>query len=355
MKNVLTKVFATILIFLISGFVSLAYSGEWIEKIVVDKEFEINKGAELIIDHEFGNVRCENWDRDYISILATVRVKTKNSEKAAQIIDNIVIAVKGNRNKVEAVCDLNQKYRNNKTSVNIDFDIKMPATINLNLESKFGSVYVESVSGTANISSEYGSLEIISLDNRTNNIEIGFGDGKIKHIANGSIEVGYSHFSIGAAEELSIETEYSDINIGKAKTISLELEGGNATIGDVTDFEVESSFANIEIQSVSGSLTGETQYGSLNVSKIMTGFSVINLVNEFGALTFNVEKGASYKINADGKYCSIDYPGGEAKISYSNKSNSSTVIKGVVGKETDPKSSISVRSEYGAVNIQTTK
>ena len=353
MKNVLIKVFATIFIFLFSGFVSVTYSEEWIEKVVVDKEFKINKDAELIIDHEFGNVRCENWDKDIISIVATVKVNTSNSEKAYQIIENVLVEVKGTKSKVEAICDLNQKYRNNKNSkVTIDFDIKMPVTVSLNLENKFGSAYVESVSGPANISSEYGSLEIISLSNTNNSVEVKFGDANIKHMTNGDLEIGYSHLKIAGAEELSIESEYSDISIVKAKSISLELEGGNITIGSVGDFDVESSFANIEIQNLSGSITGETDYGSLTIANVKNVFSSITLLNEYGAISINFEKGSSYSFIADGKYCSIEYPKEEAKISYNNTSHSSTVIKGIVGNESSPASSVTVKSEYGAVVIK---
>ncbi len=353
MKNVLIKVFATIFVFLFTGMVSVTYSGEWIEKIVVDKEFQIKKDAELYIDHEFGEVRCENWDKDAISIVVTIRVNTKDSDKADEIIENVYVKVDGSKTKVEAICDLNQKYRNNKKSrVLIDFDIKMPVTVSLNLENKFGSAYIESVTGPSSITSEYSSLDVVSLSNLSNAMEVKFGDANIKHIADGNIEIGYSHVKIGGAENLSIESEYSDLSVEKAAAISLELEGGNATLGHIGSFEVESSFANIDIQSISESIEGETEYGSLTISKVHKSFYLISLVNEFGALSMSIDEDASYNINADGKYCSIEYPGGKAKISYRNTSHSSTVIKGVIGNEENPKSTVDVRSEYGAVNIK---
>ena len=95
MKKVLIKVTATIFIFLFSGIISDLYSEEWIEKVVVDKKIEINKNAKLIIDHEFGNVRCKNWDQNAISVKVTIRVKTTDNQRAEKIINNVSFDVSG--------------------------------------------------------------------------------------------------------------------------------------------------------------------------------------------------------------------------------------------------------------------
>lgn len=352
MKNVLNKVFATIFIFLLSSVITYGYSDEWIEKVVVDKEFEINKNANLLIDHEFGNVRMENWDKDVISIVVTIRVETSSDEKAAEIINNVIVDVKGDRKKVEAVCELNQKYRNKKNvKVMIDFDIKMPKSISLDLDHSFGSVNIETVSGPTSISSEYGNIEIVSLDNAQNQIELSFGNGDIKYITNGEIEVGYSKISIDGADELSLEAEYSDVRIGKIKSLSFEIDGGNAEIEYVENLDVESSMTNIEIGELSGSLNCESDYGSVTIDYISKEFSNIAIANSFGAVNMNIDKNASYKFEADGHYCKVNYEEDNANISYRNSSATSNVIKGVLGKDSNPNSSVIISSEYGAVNI----
>ncbi len=350
MKNVLLKVIATIFISFVS--ISLVYPGEWIEKVVVDKEFEINPNAKLIIDHEFGSVHCENWDKDIISVVATVKVKTRNEEKAMEIIDNVIVEVKGNMSKVEAICDLNQKYRKNKKSeVHINFEIKMPESISLELESRFGSAYIESLSGPSDLTSEYGSLYAGSLGNEVNMIDISFGDLSIDDINKGDIEINYSHMAIVNAEVLSLESDYSDIEITKSTKISLELEGGNARINKVEQFDMESAFANIEIDYLGESLSGETEYGSLKVRYIDKDFESVFLSNDYGAIDLHVDKSSSYNLTANGSYGNIKYPEKYANISYSNISKSSSSIKGVVGNQSDPKSSITVKSSYGSVNI----
>lgn len=352
MKKVLIKVTATIFIFLFSGIISNIYSEEWIDKVVVDKKFEVNKNAKLIIDHEFGNVRCKNWDQNAISVKVIVRVKTSNAQKAEKIINNVFIDVNGNKDKVVATCDLNQKkFGDKKIQVTIDFEILMPEAISLELEHKFGTAFIESVSGPASISSEYGSLEIVSLTNASNELELQFGEANIKNITNGELEISYSQLELLEADVLSIESEYSDISIDNAKSISFELEGGHATIGQVEELDVETSFANLEILNISKSLMAEINYGNLSIKNVDKDFSSITIINEFGAVAVNINKGATYNFLAEGEYCSFNYPEKLAEISYKKESHFSTTIKGVIGKETKPKSTFTIKSEYGAVNV----
>lgn len=352
MKKSLIKISAAVFIFLFSGTISNIYSEEWTGKVVAEKKFEINESAKLVIDHEFGNVRCKNWDQNAISVKVTVRVKTKDAQKAGKIIDGVLVDVHGNRDKVVATCDLNQKKSGNtKLQVTIDFDIFMPATISLEMEQKFGTAYVESVSGPTEISSAYGSIEIVSLGNAENNLELKFGEANIKNITNGEIEIKYSSIELHNADVLSVESEYSDITIDNAKSISFELEGGNTTIGQVEELDAVTNFANLEVLNITNTLMAETEYGNLSIENVAKDFSSITIINEFGAVAINIDEGATYSLLAEGEYCSFSYPEKLAEISHKMESHFSTLIKGVIGKGVNPKSKLTVKSKYGAVDI----
>lgn len=351
MKNVLRIGIATVLIFLLSGTITYGFSDEWIEKTVVEKEFDITKDAKLIIDHEFGKVVCENWDKDIISVMVTVRVNSSDESKAAKIIDDVIVDVKGNTNKVEAFCELNQKYQKNKNiQVSIDFYIKMPETVSLDLENSFGSAFIETVSGPASISNEYGKLEVIALNNVDNNIEIGFGKGDIKYIAGGNLEISYSSLKLDGSETLSLESEYSTVNIGKVKTLSCEVEGGSTRIEYVENIELESSFSEVVIDEISGFFSGETEYGSLTVKHISTDFQSVRLDNSYGSVDLNFDADASYNLVAKSSFCKISFDENNAEINYRNSSMESTEIKGVIGKGKS-ESTVTVTSEFGAVSI----
>lgn len=352
MKKVLTRSFATLFIFLCLGTFANIIADEWTEKVVVDKKFEINKNAKLVVDHEFGNVQCKNWDKNSVSVKVTVRAKTTDAQKAEKIIKSVIVDVDGDKEKVTLECELNQKDSKNKNiNVNIDVEIFMPKTVNLELENMFGTTYIESVSGQAKISCEYGSLEIGSLSNAENELEVMFSETKINSINNGKLEIGYSQLEIQTSNILSIESDYSELSIDKANSISFELEGGNLILGEVDKLDIESSFGSIEISTINNSLSSEMDYGALEVKNVGKDFSKIEIENSFGLINLNISNNITYNFEIEGEFLSFNYPDKNAKILHSNKDDFSTTVKGVIGKGSNPKSLISIESEYGAINL----
>lgn len=351
MKNVLTKVIATVFVFYIS-IVSLS-ADEWIEKTVADKEFNIEKGAELVIDHKFGEVKCENWDKSAISVMVVVRALTDDSKKAQKIFDNTEVDLKGNSSKVEVSCELDQRYRNGKDiKVSIDFYIKMPSWIELNMETNYSSAYIETVDGNTNISCGYGNIEIISVNSVNNEVEIKFGNGEIGYIESGDIEISYSKFELKGTNNLTIESEYSDVQVDKSKELSIEIEGGNLEIGSVSSIQLESKFTNVEISNLVSSLFAETEYCNLTVGKISPDFSTINIENEYGAVNLGVGDGASYGLKATAHYGHIEYPEDRADISFRSQEVDELKIIGVVGNNNNPTSNIELHTNYGSINIK---
>ncbi|MFK5856728.1 MAG: hypothetical protein QM503_11400 [Bacteroidota bacterium] len=352
MKTVLIKVTATIFIFLFSGMFANIYSGEWIDKVVVDKKIDVKSDARLIIDHEYGNVRCRNWDKNEIAVKVTIRVKTKDEEMAAKIIDKVIVDVDGSSSKVKAYCDLNQRLQgNSKIQVSIDFDIYMPSTVFFELDQSFGTSYVESVSGPTSISSDYSSLEIGSLSNAENNIELNFSEANIASIMDGNVEISYSEFNLSNANKVSLETEYSSITIGKASSVTMELEGGSAVIGEVNTLYVEADFSSLEIKKLISTLVAETEYGSLKIGSVDKGFSSIAIENGFGSIAIGLSKDIACRIELEGEFGSFNFPEKLIDISYKKVGHTSTVIKGVIGKGANPSSVITLDYKYGSVDL----
>ena len=352
MKKVLTKSFATLFIFLSTGLFTSMYADEWTEKVVADKKFEINKNATLVIDHEFGDVKCRNWNKNEISVKAIVRAKTSDAQKAEKIINKVSVEVKGNKDKVVVECDLNQKNSGNKNiNVNIDLEIFMPSTVSLEFDHSFGSAYIESVSGQANISCEYGSIEIASLSNAENKLEIMFSEANVNEINDGKLEVSYSQLDIKTSNNLSVESEYSDISFDKMKSARFELEGGNVAIGQIDELKLETSFTNVDVLNNSESIRAELEYGVLNVKNVGKDFSLIDIENLFGAVEINFPIDASYSFKVNGEFCTFDFPEELASIQYKSDSNFSTSVAGYIGKVANPKSTIKVESKYGTVNF----
>jgi len=326
---------------------------EKIEKVLVDEKFEVNKGALLQIDHQYGTVDCKNWSENSISVKVTARVETSNSDKARRIFDAIKINLSGNRSGVAVESDINNSaFKNGNNNISVDIEIFMPTSVRLNLNHEFGNAYVEIIEGDSEISVEYGSLEVIELKGGSNSIEIGFGNADFGYIKSGEIEIDYSNVEIEKSEQLSIEADYSNLSIDKVGELEIENEGGQVEIGKVSNLSLSSKFSDFKIGELQNSLSGETEYGSLSVKKIRADFSTIEVENSFGSVSMYFEPECTFDLVAEMEYCTLNYPDDVADFSKRIVSSSSdSYYEGTFGNGSGTNSRVEITSEYGGVSI----
>jgi len=349
--NIMKKI---IVMLLLSAFVSLTVSAkEKIEKVLVDKKYEVNKDALLQIEHQYGNVECKNWDEGSISVKVVARVETSNREKAEKIFNAIKINLDGDRSGVSVESEFSGKlFDKGNNNLSIDFEIFLPASVRLDLEHQFGNAYIETIEGEAQVSNEYGNLEINELKSTSNSIEIGFGNASIGYINAGDIEVDYSSVELGKSESLSIEANYSNLSIGKVGDLEIENEGGQVEIGKVAVLSMSSKFSDFKVGELKASLVGETEYGSFSVKNIRADFTHIELENSFGSVSLYFEPEGAFEIIAEMEFCTLNYPDEVADFSKRIVSSSAdSYYEGRIGEGSTNGSKVDLVSEYGGVSI----
>jgi len=321
------------------------------EKILLEKTFEVNADANLEVDHEFGKVICTNWDKDEIAVKITAKWKGSDESRIQKMIEKVEIDVRGDRSSVKVRCKPGHKHSNQNNTLSLILEIQMPRSISLELSQKFGFALVETVDGPADISSEYGSLQINELNNAQNDISIEFGNGSIKHLTAGDVDISYSEFNLETAGNISLNSEFSNITISqKVKILSIELEGGNLTIKKVGELTLEAEYSNTEIDELYTSLDLETQYGGVEINYVSPDFTSISIENNFGSVDLTIDDEASYTFEAESEYGDISYPEKSATFSYKKNTSSGFTGQGKIGKG-EPKSTVSIESHYGSVSI----
>lgn len=342
-------IIAAILFF--SGISSLI-AREKIEKTLVEKKYNVNKGALLRIDHKFGEVNCKNWNEEAISVKVTASVQTSDPSKAESIFSRIRIDVAGNSSEVSVESDFNDKlFGNEKNNLTINIEIFMPKSVKLQLEHQFGNAYIEVVEGVSEIHSEYGNLEVGALTGENSSVEIGFGQGKIRNFVSGDLVVNYSNFDVTEAKNLKVEASYSDFEIEKVVGLKIENEGGKTIIGKVDILQIASKFSDCEVGQVAKVLNIENEYGGFKVRSILKSFKNLTIENSFGAIDLNFEAGSTFDFTAETSFCTLEYPKEMANFSMKTVSPTESSYAGVMGKGTSTGAKAEIESEYGGVKI----
>jgi hypothetical protein len=349
MKTIRTTL--TITLFFILGLAANAAAKQEGEKVIYEKTFDVNSDALLQVKHEFGKVICSNWEKEAISVKITAHWKVNKESNIQNMLDKVEMEVRGNRSEVFVSCRPGNRHSNEHNSLSLILEIRMPRSISLEMRQKFGSAFVESLDGPANLVSEYGTLQMEELNNNENKIRIEFGSGALQHLTAGKVKISYSSFELKTAGDLSLVSEYSDISISqKVKSLSVELTGGNLEVNKVAVLKLEAEYSNAEIDRLSDAATIESSYGGVDIRYVSPDFSTIEIENEFGSVDVNIDEAASYIFEAEAEYGEIHYPKKDADLSYQKRSNSENEFKGVIGKG-EAKSKVSIESRYGSVNL----
>lgn len=343
------NVIMLILLFL-TGISARAVGGNF-EKVLADKKFDVDNNALLSIQHKYGNVTCKNWKQQIIAVKIIAMVDANSLDAAEKIFNRIDFDLSGNRSQVSFESNSNDRlFNGNRNNLTIRVEVMMPEAVRLEVHNQFGNCYIEKVRGTAEVQTEYGSLEIDALINERNEVDIDFGDGRIGFMQGGDVEISYSPLSLGEAGNITVESSYSDIKIGKVSQIEIESEGGNVEIGEVEKAELSAKFSECTITVLGRSLRAETEYGALTVVKVSPEFELLEIENAFGSTQVTFDSGASFRFEFDVEMGTIDFDFPEPHLKFSRRENFMTgsSFAGTTGSNPQ-KAMVSIESSYGSV------
>jgi hypothetical protein len=319
---------------------------------VIKKEFAVNHDAKLIIENKFGQVHCDNWDKNSISIEVTITVQCQKESTATELFDKISIVMNGSPSQVEARTVFTDGDIKGRNKIQIDYKISMPASINLDLTNKFGDIYINELAGTGKIDLSYGNMEVNKLTNSDNLLNIKFSKANIESIQGAVLSLKYSDIQIEYAGSLRLDSKYSTIDAAQVISITGSYEGGKLNIENSTAVDSKSKFSDLHITRIAKTLNLDLQYGNCDVGEMPADFTNISILNKYGNVSIGISKDASYNLDADLKYCDLDFPEDKANMTKSVITNTTKSFKATVGKIANPTAKVTIQSEYGNVSLE---
>jgi len=321
-------------------------------KKTISKSYDVNKDALLELKNKFGKIHCENWDKNVIAIEVVITVKAASQEKANKYFDKINIAISGSGDRVSVETDFaDNLFNNNKVDISVDFLVSMPATINIEIDHKFGDLILANVEGNSSVELGYGTLKAKRLEGEENELEIKFSEGFIGYVKNAELELKYGELAIDEAGSLSAESKFSSLQVGKVDVLTLESGYDDDIFGSVRDFDIEADFSDVEVRSLSERLVADIDYGELKVKEIGSNFSLVDIGNSFSDVNLGFHPDASFRLSATIKMGDLSYPRNKARLTEVELSYTSNKYEGVIGDNADTSSKVLIESKNGGVNL----
>ncbi len=118
------------------------------------REFELSASGDLTVDATpNGGVSVYAWDRNEVRVLARVVARGEDGARAAEIADDVTISTRGT---IEA----DGPRTGRRESWSVSYRIWVPASYDLDLESRNGGLGVEGVKGSLHLSTTNGGIHL---------------------------------------------------------------------------------------------------------------------------------------------------------------------------------------------------
>jgi hypothetical protein len=317
------------------------------------KTYPANENIKFRVINKFGKIHIENTVSNNIEIVVTLSVKAADRKRADVFFKTVQIKFSNSDSLIQAVTEIEDDVKVKEFS--IDYDIKMPENTKLDLQNKYGDVYIDKLTACSKIDVKYGNLKANTLK---------FGDVKPRTLINLAysnavidacdwlkIDSKYSKLHIRESEGLIIKSKYSQIDIKKATFIAAESKYDQPyRISEVKNLSMNGKYSSPEIGKLGSLLDADLKYTDLTIENVSQNFTKIDLRMSYGNAEIEFAPTSSYSLSGSSDYGSINIPESNNLKEISQKSESK--IEGFIGKNTKSTSSVSIMLRYGNVELK---
>jgi hypothetical protein len=319
-----------------------------------EKKFSVDQSSMVQLINKYGDMHIENWVENSVYVKVRITVKTSSKSKADNTFEKIDIGFKQDGNMVSAITEITESINN--TNFKIDYEVKMPKNINVDISNKYGDLFIDQIDGQANIAVKYGNFTINKLgrenEKPTNYISVGYSSGvcNINECGWLKLESAYSKVSIESATALIIGSKYSSLKIKKSKSIVTESKYDHPfKVGLVKNFVCTGAYSNFEINKLYNLLEADVKYTDLIVNEVDKDFEMVKVILRYGKVSLNIPTDPGYELKAESAYGSVRYP--ETKKINKIIDQTESKVWGVVGNQANPKAKVIIDSKYGTVSL----
>lgn len=316
------------------------------------QDYQVSPNLLFEIKNKFGDIQIENWDKNTVSIDVTITVETGSQSKANAVFEKVMINFKQVDSMISAVTEIKDHIKN--VNLSIDYKIKMPKTLRLDLMNSYGDVFIAELTGKSNIVVKYGNFKADKLlfgeSKPRTFLTLAYSKGEIEECDWLKLKLDYSKMDIQKSEALIIKSKYSKIDIERSNSIVADSKFDEPyRVESVNNFVCTGEYSTYNIGKVKSKIDFDVKYSNIDVEEVGESFDEITIGIKYGHANLNINNNASYSLEADAEFGSVDIPDCDVQKKIVDKSESK--ISATYGKNRASKSKVKISTKFGNVEL----
>jgi hypothetical protein len=324
----------------------------------INKSFDVSSKATLEIYNKYGDINVTSWDQDRVEIDVKITVKGNDEDAVEDMLEKIRVEFDGSSNLVTARTFIGNKNnwsfwkKRKNISYKINYTVKMPVTNNAKLNNDYGSIRLDELEGTADISCDYGKVTLGDLKGSNSSISLDYcSSSTVDSMKDGDISIDYSKLSVESATNVNVSMDYSTMKFNSVEDLDFNADYGGLTVDNANNVEGTGDYTGLKFGTINNRLKVNSDYGSIRIKNLADGFDFVDINSEFASIKIGLAPNISFDFVIDLQYAGFKRNDGNIDMRKSIKKNNKKYYEGTYGKG-NSNSKITIKSEYGSVTFQ---
>lgn len=216
------------------------------KKKTIIKLFDVDADDALTVDNQFGQVTVAIWDKPEIRVQITISANSDSDERAQQFMNAVDIDEKRTGNQIVIRTNFSQNATSNwnfgswtngkeRNNVRIDYAVSMPRQNALTVRNRFGNTSIPAFHAPLTVHNRYGNFSADDLTNRTNDIDVAYGQATIRALDQGKLDIAYGSLDLDRVNVLTLVNKFGKLRIGEVGRLVADIDYSGATIGTLRE------------------------------------------------------------------------------------------------------------------------
>ncbi|MDW7692522.1 hypothetical protein R9C00_12700 [Flammeovirgaceae bacterium SG7u.111] len=364
-NKVLLGILATLMLlfFIQDGFATTYEPQDSKIDTTYSKSFFVKLNDKVDIRNRYGSIKLDQWDKDSVSIEVSIQAQGKTEENTWKIMDRIDVDFQQSGKQLTIETKLDGKsstvggmlkgagdYSKNvlgKNPMKIDFVVKVPKYVNLEVTQKDGVVTISKLKNKTKINLSDAVLEADSFTEELN-LELRSSKVSINSLGYAFLDAKSTDVDIKEVKKVDINCTSGEITIQKAKEVYIDARSAKLNLMEVEEVDGEADMTKTFISKLKTSIDFTNSLGNVQIEEVEKGFEKVNIISKMADVEIGFNKNAVVNFDVKCKAGKVTLPNPDTGLSKSDI-NKETHVTGTLGGEKGKGGDLMINAPSGKV------
>ncbi len=356
-------------IFSISLFLacSIVYGQDLSQETSESQSFHLKSGDKVQISNKYGEIIVNTWFVDSVRIRATLSIAGKNYAAVRKVQNRVDIRMRKIGNLITASTEVEKAsggllgdllddfedyskgaFSNNKFSV--DYEIWLPEEVDIDIENRFGNIYLSDLTGVVDIELAHGDLRGNRIENRLE-LKQSFGKAVFEYVNEGDLNLRAVEIEIEEGRKLTFESSSSEIELSKCQNLQIDSRNDKFYVEALENVQGEGSFTDLNVEEMIQNARLDFSYGDIYFRQINRTFSLIDISGKSTDINLVLDQSSYIKTRIEGPEEQMILPNSMLTLQRNELEDRVISLQGFVGNTNSVVGELSVVARAGELII----